>query len=326
VPTVVVTWPHARLGPDSALDPLVQRGCTVLLEPKHGDRTPAEVQQIMAGAQAAIVSTDPFEAPTLAALPDLRVIARMGVGVDSIDIPAASAQGVLVTTTPGANHGIVAEHTAAMILSLVRRLPENDASTKAGNWDRAGTLTPGTLSTMTVGIVGMGRIGRAVAAAVRSFGAVVLCVDPGVESDSIDDAQVVDFGELIARSDLISLHMPSTPDTRGLFDAEVFARMKPGALIVNAGRGDAIDEQALVAALETGQLAGAALDVFEREPHIADRLREMPNVILTPHTAALSARSIQAMMASAVSSVLAVLDGQVPQTAINPEAVESIHA
>ncbi len=324
--TVVVTWPHARSGPDSALEPLVQRGCTVVLEPKHGDRTPAEVQRIMAGAQAAIVSTDPFDAPTLAALPDLKVIARMGVGVDSIDVSAASARGVLVTTTPGANHGVVAEHTVAMILSLVRRLPENDASTKAGNWDRAGALTPRTLSSMTVGIVGMGRIGRAVASAVRSFGAEVLCVDPGIESESVDGVQVVDFTELIARSDLVSLHMPSTPGTRGLFDAKTFARMKPGALIVNAGRGDAIDERALVSALETGQLAGAGLDVFEREPHIADRLREMPNVILTPHTAALSVESIEAMMTSAVSSVLAVLDGLVPDTAINPEAVERAHA
>src|SRR6056297_3777751 len=130
-PMVVVTWPHAQVAPGSALDRLAQRGWNVVLHPKHGQRCAPQVEHLMVGANAAIVSTDRFPASTLAALPDLRVIARMGVGVDSIDIPAASAQGVLVTTTPGATHGIVAEHTVAMILSLVRRLPENDASTKA---------------------------------------------------------------------------------------------------------------------------------------------------------------------------------------------------
>lgn len=325
-PTVVVTWPHARLLPGSALDRLVQRGCTVVLHPKHGDRSAAEVEHLMAGARAAIVSTDPFPAPTLAALPDLRVIARMGVGVDSIDVPAATARGVLVTTTPGANHGVVAEHTVAMILSLVRRLPENDASTKEGNWDRAGALTPRTLSAMTVGIVGMGRIGRTVAAAVQGFGAQVLYADPHVAQEAVPEVRRVEFDELLARCDVISLHMPSTPETRGLFDDQVLGRMKAGSMIVNAGRGDAIQEQALLAALDCGHLAGAALDVFEQEPRISEQLRAMPNVILTPHTAALSAESIQVMMDSAVSSVIGVLDGHVPDTAINPQAVESIHA
>jgi phosphoglycerate dehydrogenase-like enzyme len=325
-PTVVVTWPHAQVAAGSALDRLAQRGWNVVLHPKHGQRSAAEVEHLMVGANAAIVSTDPFPASTLAALPDLRVIARMGVGVDSIDVPAATAGGVLVTTTPGANHGVVAEHTVAMILALVRRLPENDASTKNGNWDRAGALTPRTLSAMTVGIVGMGRIGRSVATAVRGFGADVVYVDPAVDPDSVTDANRVDFDELLTRSNVISLHMPSTPDTRGLFNSEVFGRMKSGSLIVNAGRGDAIDEQALITALDSGHIAGAALDVFEREPFIPEQLRTMSNVILSPHTAALSAESIQVMMESAVSSIIAVLDGQIPDTAINPQAVESIHA
>lgn len=324
-PKVVVTWPHARANPGTPLGRLAQRGWAVVFEPKMGARSPGEVAQIMAGAQAAIVSTDPFPDATLAALPDLRVIARMGVGVDSIDMPAATSRGVLVTTTPGANHGVVAEHTVAMILALVRRLPENDASTKSGGWDRAGDLTPRTLSAMTVGIVGMGRIGQTVATAVQGFGAEVIYVDPGVHGELVKGARRVTLDELTSRADLVTLHMPSTPETRGLFGAEMIARMKPGSMIVNTGRGDAIQEQALIDALESGHIAGAALDVFEREPEIPDQLRLLPNVILTPHTAALSAESIQVMMESAVSSVIAVLDGQIPDTAINPHAVESAH-
>lgn len=319
--TIVVTWPHAYIGPGSALDPLERRGWGVVLEPKMGARSPAEVQRIMSGANAAIVSTDPFPADVLDALPDLRVISRMGVGVDSIDVPAATERGVLVTTTPGANHAVVAEHTLAMILALVRRLPQNDASMRAGNWDRAGLLTPRTLSAMTVGIVGMGRIGQSVAQMVAGFGAKVIYSDPFYQGQAIADARQVELSDLLRNADLISLHVPSTPQTKGLLDSAALENMKSEALIVNTGRGDAIVESALIQALEDGTVAGAALDVFENEPDVSQRLLELPNVLLTPHTAALSPESIHAMMSSAVSSVEHVLDGGVPATAINPEAV-----
>lgn len=319
--TIVVTWPHAYIGPGSALDPLERRGWGVVLEPKMGARSPAEVQRIMSGANAAIVSTDPFPADVLDALPDLRVISRMGVGVDSIDVPAATERGVLVTTTPGANHAVVAEHTLAMILALVRRLPQNDASMRAGNWDRAGLLTPRTLSAMTVGIVGMGRIGQSVAQMVAGFGAKVIYSDPFYQGQAIAGARQVELSELLRNADLISLHVPSTPQTKGLLDSAALENMKSEALIVNTGRGDAIVESALIQALEDGTVAGAALDVFENEPDVSQRLLELPNVLLTPHTAALSPESIHAMMSSAVSSVEHVLDGGVPATATNPEAV-----
>lgn len=324
---VVVTWPNADLEGDSPLRTLVDAGFEVSLQPKTGSRTPDQVRALMVGARAAIVSTDPFDAEVLAALTDLRVIARMGVGVDSVDLDAASANGVLVTTTPGANHAVVAEHTIALMLALVRRLPENDASTKRGEWNRAGDLTPGTLAGSTVGIIGMGRIGRAVADLVSRFGAHIIFFDPELSqaSELNDLATRVGFDEIVAKSDVISVHAPSTKASRHLLDADAFARMKQGVLIVNTGRGDAIVETDLVDALMSGRVAGAALDVFESEPTISDQLRDLPNVICTPHTAALSRESIRAMMTSAVDSVLSVLSGHVPDTAVNPQAGEQAH-
>ena len=325
---VVVTWPNADLGVDSPLRRCVDAGLQVCLRPKTGARSPDQVRELMAGAQAAIVSTDPFDADVLAGLGDLRVIARMGVGIDSIDIDAASAAGIIVTTTPGANHAVVAEHTVAMMLALVRRLPENDASTKRGEWNRAGDLTPGTLAGSTVGIIGMGRIGRVVARLVSTFRANVVYFDPelpdGFELDI--PSRRVAFDDLITMSDVISIHTPSTESTRRLLNASAFARMKDGVLIVNTGRGDAIVESALVDALVKGPVAGAALDVFESEPSIPARLRDLPNVICTPHTAALSLDSIRVMMTSAVDSVLSVLGGHVPDTAVNPQIGDRTHA
>jgi D-3-phosphoglycerate dehydrogenase / 2-oxoglutarate reductase len=279
----------------------------------------------MSDAVAAIVSTDPFPEWVLAHARGLRVVARVGVGVDSIDVAAATDHGVLVTVTDGDNHRDVADHTLAMMLGLTRRLPENDASVRDGAWDRAGPLTPRSVRHLTVGLVGLGRIGQAVAERLRPFGCQVVATDPVWPADS-PGVRPVGFDELIATSDVVSLHLPLTPATRGMFSRRVFDAMRPGSVFVNTSRGGLVDEAALVAALERGHLAGAGLDVFPDEPRFDRRLAKLSNVILTPHVAALSGASIEAMTRSATDSVLAVLRGEVPSTALNPQAAEAAAA
>jgi phosphoglycerate dehydrogenase-like enzyme len=319
---VVVTWPNFDLGTGSAGASLVAAGLQVVLEPKTGLRTPEEVIAIMDGAQAAIVSTDPFTERVLHALPDLRVLARVGVGTDSIDLKAATSCGVLVTTTPDANYRMVADHVLAMMLALVRRLPENDASIRAGNWDRAGSLTPRDLGTMTVGLLGFGRIGRAVAARLAPFGPRLLASDPqGVPADA--GVQGVDLETLARCSDILSVHVPLTEHTRGIVSASFIERLPPGAVLINASRGGIVDEAALAAALERGHLAGAGLDVFEQESPTGSRLLGLPQVILSPHIGGLSHESIADMTRQAAQSVLIALQGREPVGAVNPEAMAS---
>lgn len=316
---VVVTWPHYPLHAGTPGSLLVDAGMQVMLAPKTGLRTPEEVVAIMAGAHAAIVSTDPFPASTLAALPDLRVLARVGVGTDSIDLAAATDHGVLVTVTPNANHLVVADHTLALILSLVRRLPEHDASVRAGRWDRAGALTPRDLRSLTVGLLGFGRIGQAVAQRLLPFGPRLIASDPlGVPVDAA--VAGVDFDTLVAASDVLSVHVPLTDQTRGLIDAAAMERMPRGAVLVSTSRGGVVDEQALAAALASGHLAAAGIDVFGVEPPAGSPLLGLPGVILTPHVGGLSDGSIEDMTGQATRSVLAVLAGEVPASAVNPQA------
>ncbi|HZV74072.1 MAG TPA: phosphoglycerate dehydrogenase [Conexibacter sp.] len=318
---ILVTWPDfdvALHGPAFAARGLVPR-----LEPKRGTRTPEELRSLAADAVGAIVSTDPFDAEVLAATPSLRVIARVGVGVDSIDLEAATAHGVVVTVTPGANEATVADHTLTMMLAAVRRVVEHDAGVRGGGWDRTGALTPGQLSGSTVGLVGYGRIGRLVAERLHGFGVEVLAADPAV-SAADGDVELLPLAELLARADVVSLHCPLLPQTRDLIGAAELAAMRPDAIVVNTSRGGLIDEEALADALEQGRLSAAALDVFAAEPPHGSRLLALPNVLLSPHVAGLSERSIQEMTRRATASVVDVIDGRQPRHVANPEVLERL--
>lgn len=315
---VVVTWPVYPMDTGTPGSLLLGRDLDVVLEPKTGHRTPDEVVSIMAGATAAIVSTDPFPRDTLQALPDLRVIARVGVGTDSIDLAAATDLGILVTVTPDANYRVVADHTLALILALVRRLPENDAAIRANRWDRAGPLTPRDLSKMTVGLLGFGRIGRAVAQRLQPFGVRVIASDPrGVPPEA--GIAEVDLVTLAEESDVLSVHVPLTDETRGMVSAEFIARMPVGAIVISTSRGGIVDEQALTTALQSGHLAGAGLDVFQTEPPKGSPLLGLPEVILSPHIGGLSHWSIEEMTRQATQSVIDALAGNVPAGAVNPQ-------
>ena len=316
---VVVTWPvYDPQGPSTGA--LLQAaGLGIRLHPRTGNRTPKELIEILGDAVGVIASTDPFDASVFAACPSLRVIARTGVGVDAIDMEAATAAGVVVATTPGANEEAVADHALAMILALQRRLAENDAAIREGRWDRAGDLTPGDLYGATIGLVGSGVIGNAVIRRLRGFGSTICVYDPFL-TQAPKGTELVDLPELLERSDDITVHAPLTDGTMGLLGAAEFAAMKPGSFIVNVSRGGIVDEDALAASIRAGHLGGAGLDTFAREPVGDSPLRELPTVILSPHIAGLSHRSIAAMTEQATQAVLDVVQGRLPAHPKNPEA------
>jgi phosphoglycerate dehydrogenase-like enzyme len=316
---VLVTW--MGFDPEGAATGarLHDAGLELVLAPKLGARTPAEVAALVRHAVAAIVSTDPFDGSVFAAAPRLRVIARVGVGTDSIDLAAATDAGVVVTTTPGANRETVADHALAMILASVRRVVDHDASVRRGEWNRAADLTPWDLHGTTVGLVGCGEIGRAVARRLHGFGIELLVCDPAL--GEIDGRRTVALDELLRRAGVVSLHLPLTEATRGLIGAAELALLSPDAILVNTSRGGLVDEAALAGALAAGRLRAAALDVFADEPRIPQGLLAAPNLVLSPHVSGLSVDSIAAMTATATGHVLAALAGTPVRAAVANPAV-----
>ena len=262
-PLVVVTWPGFDPADDPAAAVLRAGGVSIGTAPKFGARSPAEVVELLDGAAGAIVSTDPFDRDVLEALSELRVIARVGVGTDSIDLDAATQRGVLVTTTPGANAIAVAEHTIGLMLATLRRIAAHDQAVRSGRWERIGPMLGEQLAGRTVGIVGYGSIGRAVAQRLRPFDVGIIAHDPFVPSA---DVSSVSLDELVARADVLSIHAPATLETRGLIDAERLAALPTGAIVISTARGGIVDEDALLEAVRSGHLDGAGLDVFSAEP------------------------------------------------------------
>lgn len=316
-----MTWAgYDDAGPSTGAR-LLAAGLRPRLAPKTGARSAREVAALLDGAVGAIVSTDPFDAGVFASAPELRVIARVGVGTDSIDLGAATAAGVVVTVTPGANNETAADHAVALILASVRRLVEHDAAVRRGEWPRGGPLTPWDLFGATVGLVGYGAIGKAVGKRLAGFGVRLLVADPAVAA--VPGATVVDLPELLRRAQVVSLHAPLTVGTRALIGPEELALMRRDAILVNTARGGLVDELALARALAAGSIRAAALDVFSDEPAVPDALLAGPNVTMTPHIGGLSERSIERMTALATDSVLRVLDGDPdPATVANPAVLD----
>ena len=217
--------------------------------------------------------------------PNLRVIGRAGVGVDNVDMTAATAAGVLVMNTPGGNAVSVAEHTLAFMLSMARMVPQASASTKSGKWEKKKFLG-NELRSKTLGVVGLGAIGREVVLRARAFEMKIIACDPFITSQTAANlgVELVDLDNLYKRSDYISLHVGVTPETRGMINATSIAKMKDGVRIVNCARGELVDQDALFAGLQSGKVAGAALDVFDPEPTAADLpLLAHENVFASPH-------------------------------------------
>ena len=247
-----------------------------------------QLSQIIEDYQGLIVrSRTKITAALLTRAKKLKIIARAGVGIDNIDLQAAKQQGIAVVNTPEATTTTVAEHTLALMLALVRSIPRADASIKAGKWEKR-LFIGRELAGKTLGIIGTGRIGQAVAQRARVFGLNLLGYDPFVSEERLDrlNIQSVELQDLYSRSDLITIHTPLNESTRGMINAEAIAAMRPGVLLISTSRGGIIEERALLAGLQTGQVGGAALDVFETEPPGLTDLIHHPNLIATPHIAA----------------------------------------
>ena len=271
--------------PPSALDVLRAEGWNV--DARTG-RAPEQLATDVSDAEAIVVrSATKVTGPLIQAAPKLRVVARAGTGVDNVDVPAASARGIVVMNAPGANSISVAELAMGLMLALARHVPAADAAMKQGKWEKKKFLGE-EVREKTLGLAGLGRIGQEVARRAASFDMRIIAHDPFISEDVAADlgVELVSLDDLFARSDFLSLHMPSTPTTKNIVNAERLAKAKSGLRIINTARGDLIDETALADAIESGHIGGAALDVFQREPTLDHRLQMLPQVVATPHIAA----------------------------------------
>lgn len=319
-PAVVVTFPASHLDHSESQALLQKAGLEIRLVPKVGPRSVDEVQRILRDATAAIVSTDPLDESVFAACQHLRVISRVGVGLDSVDLTAATRAGIVVTTTPGANEETAADHTLALMLAVLRRIVENDASVRRGEWDRGRNIVGSELHRRKVGLIGCGSIGRAVARRLRGFDVTILAYD--VRPQPLDGIEFVGLDEVLQSAEIVSIHVPLDDSTRGLIASREFELLRPDAIIINTSRGAVIDEVILVEALRTGRVRAAGIDVFASEPPAASSLLALPNVTLSPHVAGVSAESVRRMLYIASESVVDVLAGRIPKTAINPSALD----
>jgi glyoxylate reductase len=258
----------------------------------------------------------------LRSTPKLRIVSNVAVGYDNIDVDACTKRGVVATNTPGVLDETTADFAWTLMMAVARRLPEGEQLARSGNWkgwnldQLCGTDVWG----KTLGLVGFGRIGRAVARRALGFQMKVIYADAVRAPEDVEkslNAERREMNALLAESDFVSLHVPLMPETRGLFDAPKFYRMKPTAFLINTSRGQVVEEAALVAALEANKIAGAALDVFENEPFIHPGLKRS-NVVMAPHLASASLETRTKMAMMAASNVVALFSGQLPPNMLNP--------
>jgi len=290
------------------------------------DYRPSESQlaKEVADADALItLVTDPVTETVLRAGKKLKIVGQYGVGVDNIDRAAAAALGIVVTNTPNVLTDATADLTMALLLSLVRRIVEGDRLVRTGRfqgWEPQ-LLLGSDLKGKVFGVLGPGRIGRAVAKRSRAFGMTVLACgrSPRDEGDP-DDPPRVSFDELLRRCDIVSVHLPLNDETRHLFNDETLARMKPGSWLLNTSRGAIVEEAALARALERGPLAGAGLDVYEKEPSVSPALLESDRVVLMPHAGSATQETRREMARMVVEDVRRVLSGEKPVRAVPPES------
>jgi D-3-phosphoglycerate dehydrogenase / 2-oxoglutarate reductase len=287
--------------------------------------TPEAILQVARDADAVLVTYAKISADMIRQMPRCRIIARFGIGVDNVDLAAATHAGIVVTRVPDYCIDEVSDHTLALLLALVRKIPFANSRTHAGQWEMSAVVPIHRLRGRVLGLVGFGRIPQLVAPKAKAFGLKVVTCDPYVPQaiTTAADVQRIDFAELVKVSDYISIHTPLMPETQGLFNADVFRQMKPSAYLINTARGPIVDEAALARALDAGHLAGAALDVLSQEPPSASPLFGRDNVILTPHMSFYSVESLVELQTKAAEEVVRVLSGEAPRNPVNPEALKS---
>ena len=306
---------------------ILQKSCDVQYWTKPG-RPPREevLQQVKEKEGLICLLTEKVDEDLLREAPNLRIAANVAVGFDNIDVAACTKRSVAATNTPGVLDETTADFAWTLLMAVARRLSEGEALARSGNWKNwdldqlVGTDVWG----KTLGIVGFGRIGRAVARRASGFQMKVIYTDAVRPAEEVEKELKVEFREmnaLLAESDFISVHVPLLPETRGLFDSPKFYRMKPTAFLINTSRGSVVDEAALVAALESGKIAGAGLDVYENEPFIHPGLKRA-NVVLAPHIASASLETRTKMACIAAENVVALFTGKRPPNVLNPEVLK----
>jgi D-3-phosphoglycerate dehydrogenase len=300
--------------PDLSLEEAVLRPAGIEIVSFKEKRSPAELAVLVRDADAVIAQFAPVNAEVITAMTKAKAIVRYGIGYDNVDCAAARERGIPVCNIPDYCIDEVADHALAFILALTRQVVPNALHVRDGKWGLA--MPVGAMSALkhlTIGIVGFGRIGREVVQRLLAFKARVLVFDPVVPAEAITKIGALaaaSLDELLSQSDIVSPHCPSTPQTKQLFNESVFSRMKPGALFVNVGRGDLADSAALTAALLSGHLGGAALDVFDPEPIPADHpIRTLPNVILASHIASVSPPAVKTLRESVARIALMAVQG-----------------
>ncbi len=317
-PLVVVTdYAFSDLGLETRI--LAGGGCLV----RSGQcRTEADLIELCQGADAVITQFARVNAAVIRAMTRAKAIVRYGIGVDNVDLEAARAANIRVCNVPDYCVDEVADHALAFILATTRQVVPHTLHLRGGKWGLAVPLgRMNVLREMTAGVVGFGRIGREVARRLQPFKCALRVFDPGVlpaeiEKSGAQPARSLD--ELLAESDLVTLHCPSTPQTRKLMSEAAFAKLKPGAILINVGRGDLVDSEALVAALRSGHLSAAALDVFDPEPVLPGHpILELPNVILSPHIASASPTAVQKLRETAATLALKAVRGEPLPNVVN---------
>ena len=279
----------------------------------------AELLPFLKGVPASLAGSEPYTRRVFEANPQLRVIARAGVGYDAVDVKAATEHGVAVCIAPGTNQDAVAEHTFTLILALAKDLINQHQGTRAGRWPRRSNLP---LRGKTLGIVGLGRIGKAVALRGLAFGMPLLAYEPYPDTAFVKQHGIplIPLDQLLRESDYVTIHVPLNEESRNLIDRRRLALMKPTAYLINTARGGLINEGDLLEALRAGKLAGAALDVFEQEPPPITPLLELDNVVLTPHAAGVDTQSRDDMALSAARAIVALSRGEWPaEQVVNPD-------
>ena len=301
---------------DPATQVLSQIGAELKLA---ADSSSESVMKLAADADAVLVTYAKINADMIRQMKKVRIISRFGIGVDNVDLAAATQAGIVVTKVPDYCIDEVSDHAMALLLSAVRKIPMATDQVHAGTWKMPNFVPIHRLRGSVLGLVGFGRIPQLVAPKAKSFGLRVVAYDPFIPKDVFANAGVeqVDFAQLLKISDYVSIHSPLTPETKGLFNADAFKQMKKGSYVVNTARGPIIDEAALAAAIDSGHIAGAALDVMTNEPPVGSPLIGKRNVIITPHTSFYSEESLVELQTKASQEVANVLSGKPARNPVN---------
>lgn len=318
MPTVLVSAKSLRPNEGGVVGRLKEAGLNLRFSTCEPTTPAADLVKVLSGCQISVSGSESYTEEIFAASPMLRHVARFGVGYDGVDLQAATAHGIVVTTTPGTLEDGVADHAFALMLALAHDIVNRDAIVRRGQWE---TERARDVGATTVGIVGLGRIGRAVARRAAGFQMRILACEQQPDAEFVRslNVELVSLEQLLRESDFVSLHLPMTPETINIIDAEKLACMKQEAYLINTARGQLIDEDALFKALKSGQIAGAGLDVFAQEPPQDLPFAELDNVVLTPHCSAATWGAWEAIGAMVARDVLKVMRREKPDTILNPE-------